>query len=98
MTGTTVEDVRPGDWFALDDDRIGRVYLCLARPVEVGRRRHRLTSCNSFGHTTDLRVHRVTVWSHLLCRRLSEVEVVAALRDLRERMVDPVEAEREVMS
>lgn len=95
---TTVEDIEPGAWFALEDDRIGRVYLCLARPVEVGRKRHRLTACNSFGHTTDLRVHRVMVWSHKPCRRLSEVEVFAALRDLRERMLDPVEIEREQVS
>ncbi|MCK1802964.1 MULTISPECIES: hypothetical protein [unclassified Brevibacterium] len=95
---TTVEDMIPGDWFALEDDRIGRVYLCLARPVEVGRRRHRLTPSNSFGHSTDLRVHRVTVWSHKPCRRLSEAEVVAALRDLRSRMLDPVEIEREWVS
>lgn len=95
---TTVEDMMPGDWFALEGDRIGRVYLCLARPIVVGRRRHRLTACNAFGHSTDLRVHRVSVWSHLSCRRLDEAEVVAALRDLRSRMLDPVAVEREVFA
>lgn len=93
-----VEDLSPGDWFAVEDHEIGRVFQVLAMPVPVGRRGHRKSPVNAFGYATDGRVLRTSVWSNRACRRLDEAEVVEALRVLRERMVDPVAVEREVFA